>query len=195
MTNEFERRFARHRDELEWLFMELYDDIRDVYAGIKRAETRRDSLDFLIDGMVVKIVDGATRRALGNTDRFPRWAIAFKFAAEETTTILKDVTWEVGRTGKLTPRAHLEPVELAGATIGHATLNNFDDIIRKRVGIGSRVFIRRSNDVIPEITGAVPDDKPEREIEKPIKCRHAARTLSTGECIFTAPIPFLVRRR
>lgn len=151
-------------------FMELYDDIRDVYAGIKRAETRRDSLDFLIDGMVVKIVDGATRRALGNTDRFPRWAIAFKFAAEETTTILKDVTWEVGRTGKLTPRAHLEPVELAGATISHATLNNFDDIIRKRVGIGSRVFIRRSNDVIPEITGAVPDDKPEREIEKPIKC-------------------------
>ena len=150
--------------------MELYDDIRDVYAGIKRAETRRDSLDFLIDGMVVKIVDGATRRALGNTDRFPRWAIAFKFAAEETTTILKDVTWEVGRTGKLTPRAHLEPVELAGATISHATLNNFDDIIRKRVGIGSRVFIRRSNDVIPEITGAVPDDKPEREIEKPIKC-------------------------
>lgn len=173
------RELIEHEDTISFLkennlptsgFMELYDDIRDVYAGIKRAETRRDSLDFLIDGMVVKIVDGATRRALGNTDRFPRWAIAFKFAAEETTTILKDVTWEVGRTGKLTPRAHLEPVELAGATISHATLNNFDDIIRKRVGIGSRVFIRRSNDVIPEITGAVPDDKPEREIEKPIKC-------------------------
>ena len=173
------RELIGHEDTIRFLkennlptsgFMELYDDIRDVYAGIKRAETRRDSLDFLIDGMVVKIVDGATRRALGNTDRFPRWAIAFKFAAEETTTILKDVTWEVGRTGKLTPRAHLEPVELAGATISHATLNNFDDIIRKRVGIGSRVFIRRSNDVIPEITGAVPDDKPEREIEKPIKC-------------------------
>lgn len=173
------RELIEHEDTIRFLkennlptsgFMELYDDIRDVYAGIRRAETRRDSLDFLIDGMVVKIVDGATRRALGNTDRFPRWAIAFKFAAEETTTILKDVTWEVGRTGKLTPRAHLEPVELAGATISHATLNNFDDIIRKRVGIGSRVFIRRSNDVIPEITGAVPDDKPEREIEKPIKC-------------------------
>lgn len=173
------RELAGHDETISFLkenglptsgFMELYDDIRDVYAGIKRAETHRDSLDFLIDGMVVKIVDGATRRALGNTDRFPRWAIAFKFAAEETTTILKDVTWEVGRTGKLTPRAHLEPVELAGATISHATLNNFDDIIRKRVGIGSRVFIRRSNDVIPEITGAVPDDKPEREIEKPIKC-------------------------
>lgn len=173
------RELIGHEDTISFLkennlptsgFMELYDDIMDVYAGIKRAETRRDSLDFLIDGMVVKIVDGATRRALGNTDRFPRWAIAFKFAAEETTTILKDVTWEVGRTGKLTPRAHLEPVELAGATISHATLNNFDDIIRKRVGIGSRVFIRRSNDVIPEITGAVPDDKPEREIEKPVKC-------------------------
>lgn len=173
------RELTGHEDTISFLkenglptsdFMELYDDIGEVYAGIKRAETHRDSLDFLIDGMVVKIVDGATRRVLGNTDRFPRWAIAFKFAAEETTTILKDVTWEVGRTGKLTPRAHLEPVELAGATISHATLNNFDDIIRKRVGIGSRVFIRRSNDVIPEITGAVPDDKPEREIEKPVKC-------------------------
>lgn len=173
------RELAGHDETISFLkenglptsgFMELYDNIEDVYAGIRRAEKQRESLDFLIDGMVVKIVDGATRRALGNTDRFPRWAIAFKFAAEETTTILKDVTWEVGRTGKLTPRAHLEPVELAGATISHATLNNFDDIIRKRVGIGSRVFIRRSNDVIPEITGAVEGDKPEREIEKPVKC-------------------------
>ncbi len=173
------RELAGHDETISFLkenglptsgFMELYDNIEDVYAGIRRAEKQRESLDFLIDGMVVKIVDGATRRALGNTDRFPRWAIAFKFAAEETTTILKDVTWEVGRTGKLTPRAHLEPVELVGATISHATLNNFDDIIRKRVGIGSRVFIRRSNDVIPEITGAVEGDKPEREIEKPVKC-------------------------
>lgn len=151
-------------------FMELHNDMESVYAAIEHAETLRDSLDFLIDGMVIKITDGATRQALGSTDRFPRWEIAYKFAAEETTTILKDVTWEVGRTGKLTPRAHLESVELAGATISHATLNNFDDIIRKRVGIGSRVFIRRSNDVIPEITGAVPGDVPQSDIPKPVKC-------------------------
>lgn len=89
--------------------------------------------------------------------------MAFKFAAEETTTTIRDITWEVGRTGKLTPRASFDPVELAGATIRHATLNNFDDIQRKRVGIGSRVFIRRSNDVIPEILSAVEGEVPKQE--------------------------------
>jgi DNA ligase (NAD+) len=81
-----------------------------------------------------------------------------------------DITWEVGRTGKLTPLAHLEPVELAGATIKRATLNNWDDIQRKRVGVGSRVFIRRSNDVIPEILGAAPGDEPEEQAKLPSVC-------------------------
>lgn len=151
-------------------FYKTYDSIEDVYAGIEAAEENRGKLDFLIDGMVIKVRDFATREALGNTDRFPRWAIAYKFAAEETTTTVRDVTWEVGRTGKLTPRAHLEPVELAGATISHATLNNYDDILRKRVGIGSRVFLRRSNDVIPEILSAVEGDIPLRPVEKPSRC-------------------------
>lgn len=151
-------------------FLQTFDRIEDVYDAIEAAEKMRGTLDFLIDGMVVKVRDFATRAALGATDRFPRWAIAFKFAAEETTTTVRDVTWEVGRTGKLTPRAHLEPVELAGATISHATLNNWDDIQRKHVGIGSRVFLRRSNDVIPEILSAVEGDEPERPIEKPSHC-------------------------
>ena len=151
-------------------FLKTFDSIDAVYAGIEEAEKARESLDFLIDGMVIKVRDFATRLALGATDRFPRWAIAFKFAAEETTTTVRDVTWEVGRTGKLTPRAHLEPVELAGATISHATLNNWDDIERKHVGIGSRVFLRRSNDVIPEILCAVEGDVPERPVEKPVHC-------------------------
>lgn len=151
-------------------FLEVYDDIESVYAGIEKAERTRGALDLLIDGMVVKISDLRTRAVLGATDRFPRWAIAFKFAAEEKTTTVLGVTWEVGRTGKLTPRATLEPVDLAGATISHATLNNYDDILRKRVGIGSRVFLRRSNDVIPEILGAVEDDAPERPVEKPDRC-------------------------
>jgi len=145
-------------------------DIASIAEEIARAEETRPGLDFLIDGMVIKVRDFATREALGATDRFPRWAIAFKFQAEETTTTVRDVTWEVGRTGKLTPRAHLDPVELAGATIRHATLNNYDDILRKRVGIGSRVFIRRSNDVIPEILSAVEGDEPERAVEKPAFC-------------------------
>lgn len=151
-------------------YVGYYDDIASVYNAIEAAEAERGKLDFLIDGMVVKVRSFAARNALGSTDRFPRWAIAFKFAAEETTTVIKEVTWEVGRTGKLTPRAYLEPVELCGATIRHATLNNWDDIQRKRIGLGSQVFLRRSGDVIPEILGATPEDKPWAPIEKPGRC-------------------------
>lgn len=151
-------------------YLVFCDDIETVCDEIDKAEESRPHLDFLIDGMVVKVRDFATREALGATEKFPRWAMAFKFAAEETTTTVRDITWEVGRTGKLTPRASFDPVELAGATIRHATLNNFDDIQRKRVGIGSRVFIRRSNDVIPEILSAVEGDVPEKQVEKPTVC-------------------------
>lgn len=151
-------------------YLVFCDDIETVCDEIDKAEESRPRLDFLIDGMVVKVRNFATREALGATEKFPRWAMAFKFAAEETTTTVRDITWEVGRTGKLTPRASFDPVELAGATIRHATLNNFDDIQRKRVGIGSRVFIRRSNDVIPEILSAVEGDVPERQVEKPTVC-------------------------
>lgn len=142
----------------------------ELLEQIGEAEKTRDSLDFLIDGMVVKVTDFALRDRMGHTEKFPRWAIAYKFAAEEATTVVKDITWEVGRTGKLTPLAHLEPVELAGATIKRATLNNWDDVQRKRVGVGSRVFIRRSNDVIPEILSAVEGDKPDRALSLPERC-------------------------
>ncbi len=142
----------------------------EIMHEIDLAEHRRDSLDFLIDGMVVKVTDFTLREILGATEKFPRWAMAYKFAAEELTATVTDVTWEVGRTGKLTPLAHIEPVEFSGVTVRKATLNNWDDVQRKRVGIGSRVFIRRSNDVIPEILGAVPDDTPLRPVEKPLVC-------------------------
>lgn len=142
----------------------------DIEKIIKKIDSvDRKSLDFLIDGMVIKVDDLALRERLGYTDKFPRWAIAYKFEAEETTTILEDVQWNVGRTGKLTPLAILEPVELCGATIRRATLNNYDDIQRKKVKIGSRVFIRRSNDVIPEILG-VSEDNGGKEIPVPTVC-------------------------
>ncbi|HIT69185.1 MAG TPA: NAD-dependent DNA ligase LigA [Candidatus Aphodomonas merdavium] len=145
--------------------------IDEVLEAIGEIVKERDSLDFLIDGAVVKIADFQTRRALGYTDKFPRWAVAFKFEAEETTTRLLDVTWELGRTGKLTPLAHLEPVELAGATIRKATLNNWGDVQKKRVRIGCRVFVRRSNDVIPEILGRVDEEEPdERDVVLPSVC-------------------------
>ncbi len=146
------------------------DTMEGLLAHIRSAEETRGTLDFLIDGMVIKVRQMKVREALGNTEKFPRWAIAYKFAAEEITTTVEDVTWEVGRTGKLTPLAHLTPVELAGATIKRATLNNYDDIQRKRVGLGSTVFIRRSNDVIPEILGSVPGDEPREQIYKPERC-------------------------
>lgn len=141
-------------------FIEIIDKVAEA----------RDRLDFLIDGMVIKVCDFAQRERLGYTEKFPRWAMAYKFAAEEATTTIESVTWEVGRTGKLTPVAHVEPVDLCGVTVSNATLNNWDDILRKRVGIGSRVFIRRSNDVIPEILGAVPGDTPRAPVEKPEVC-------------------------
>jgi len=136
-----------------------------------RIEQTRGELDYMIDGAVIKICDFATRDALGYTDKFPRWAVAYKFEAEEVTTLLENVTWQIGRTGKLTPLAHVEPVELAGATVKRATLNNWTDIQRKRVKIGARVWIRRSNEVIPEIMGRVDEYvEGERDVEKPTVC-------------------------
>lgn len=146
-------------------------NMEEAIENVHRIEEGRAALDYMIDGAVIKIVDIPTRQALGYTDKFPRWAVAYKFEAEEATTVLEKVTWEVGRTGKLTPLAHLQPVELAGATIRRATLNNYEDILRKRVKLGAKVWIRRSNEVIPEIMGRVDEYCPgEREVEKPTVC-------------------------
>lgn len=147
--------------------------IGDALALVHEIEARRDTLDFLIDGATIKLTDMRTREVLGNTDKFPRWAIAFKFPAQETHTRLLRVTWELGRTGKLTPLAHLEPVDICGVTVRRATLNNYGDICRKRVRVGSEVWVRRSNDVIPEIMGVVhtgDGDAPETDIAEPTVC-------------------------
>ncbi len=159
--------------------------IDEVINEIGAAEERRFELDYDIDGMVIKLNDMRLAESLGYTDRFPRGAIAYKFAAQEQTTVVEDITWEVGRTGKLTPLAHVEPVELMGATIRRATLNNYDDIKRKRVGIGTRVFIRRSNDVIPEILGSCDPGEPENPVYPPEHCPFCgAHTEQRGAHIF-----------
>ena len=137
---------------------------------IREIEEKRPTLDFLIDGAVVKVMDQRTREAMGYTDKFPRWAVAYKFAAEESTAVLENVTWELGRTGKLTPLAHVSPVDFAGVTVKKATLNNWGDIQRKRLTLGCRVWIRRSNDVIPEILGCVDDGQEGAEIPMPDRC-------------------------
>ena len=155
------------------------EDTRDgVRKAIEDIEAARPQLDFLIDGAVIKVMDEETRRVFGYTDKFPRWAIAYKFAAEENTTVLTHVTWELGRTGKLTPLAHVEPVDFAGVTVRKATLNNWEDIQRKKLRLGVRVWIRRSNDVIPEITGCVDEDEPGQPIEKPTVCPYCGSPLT-----------------
>ena len=142
----------------------------EVLAAIKEIETERKNIDVLTDGAVIKVDQDSIRDLMGFTDKFPRWAMAYKFEAEEVTTLLKDVIWQVGRTGKLTPLALLEPVDLAGATVSRATLNNYGDILRKDVKIGSRVLVRRSNEVIPEILGATEHYENSLEVPKPHTC-------------------------
>lgn len=142
----------------------------DAEKCVEELEKKRPTLDFLIDGIVFKINEVALRDILGETEKFPKWAVAYKFKADEATTVLRDVIWQVSRTGKLNPLAVLDPVELAGVTVKRATLNNFADYEKKGLKIGSRVFIRRSNDVIPEILGIASHTSESREIEKPKIC-------------------------
>ena len=142
----------------------------EVLSALQEIEEQRRKIDVLTDGAVIKVNDASAREEMGFTDKFPRWALAYKFEAEEVTTLVKEVIWQVGRTGKLTPLALLEPVELGGATVSRATLNNFGDITRKDVKIGSRVLVRRSNEVIPEILGATEHFEDSRAVEKPCVC-------------------------
>ena len=143
----------------------------ELLECIREISRARPTLDYLIDGVLVKVGDFDQREQMGYTDRFPRWAVAYKFEAEETTTTLEQVTWELGRTGKLTPLAHVAPVDFYGVTVRKATLNNFGDIQRKRVAIHAPVWIRRSNDVIPEIMGRVGEPaEGELEILPPTHC-------------------------
>lgn len=173
--------FTTHEDIVRFLrenkiktspYSQKFSSIDDVMKEIERFDQEEHPhLDYLIDGMVIKLNDLRTRRALGYTDKFPRWAVAFKFEAEEYSTVLRSVEWDVGRTGKLTPTALLDPVDIGGVTVQRATLNNWGDIQRKGVDLGCRVAIRRSNDVIPEVLYKLEDDSLEtKPIAKPEHC-------------------------
>lgn len=161
------------------------NDIEEVKNCIKKIEQSRKTEDILTDGAVIKLNSFKERKALGFTDKFPRFAMAYKFEAEEVTTKLIDVIWQVGRTGKLTPLGLVEPVELSGATVKKATLNNYGDILRKGVKKGARVLIRRSNEVIPEILGTTEVDNSCVDIEKIQVCPYCNSSLiETGANIF-----------
>ncbi len=156
-----------------------------VVSAVQEIEKLRKEIDVLTDGAVIKVDQADVREEMGFTDKFPRWAMAYKFEAEEVTTMLKDVIWQVGRTGKLTPLALLEPVELGGATVSRATLNNYGDILRKDVKIGSRVLVRRSNEVIPEILGTTEHTAQSQDVQKPAYCPFCQTALTeTGAHLF-----------
>lgn len=171
-------RFLKEEGFKTYDFFKLCRSEEEVKAAIDEIEVERKKIDVLTDGAVIKVNDVAAREKMGYTEKFPRWAMAFKFEAEERETTVLSVVWQVGRTGKLTPLAHLEPVELGGATVKKATLNNYGDIQRKDVKIGSKVLIRRSNEVIPEILGATEHKEGSLEIEKPAVCPACGSALS-----------------
>jgi DNA ligase (NAD+) len=148
----------------------LKQNATQIIEQIKHFEQEKEQLDILTDGVVIKLNNIKDRVELGYTQKFPRWAIAYKFKAEELTTKLNDIVWQVGRTGKITPIALLEPVELAGATVKRATLNNYGDIVRKNIQLNSFVFVRRSNEVIPEVLGLARTTIESKPVQKPTLC-------------------------
>ncbi len=164
-------------------FLRVCKNLDEVKSAIEEIEVGRRNIDILTDGAVVKLNSVQERDKLGYTDKFPRWATAYKFEAEEAETTLSGIRWQVGRTGKLTPLGIVVPVELAGATVRRATLNNYGDICRKHVKLGCKVLIRRSNEVIPEILGAI--DESGEEIEKITECPYCGTpVVETGANLF-----------
>jgi DNA ligase (NAD+) len=132
----------------------------EVFAFIEEWRDARASLEYEIDGVVVKVDDFALQQELGFTSKFPRWAIAYKYPAMQAATVVRAIEVQVGRTGKLTPVAHLEPVALAGATVGRATLHNEEEVARKDVRIGDTVLIERGGEVIPKVVRVVEEKRP-----------------------------------
>ncbi|MGH9787638.1 MAG: NAD-dependent DNA ligase LigA, partial [Candidatus Acidiferrales bacterium] len=142
----------------------------EVIRYCQRWEAKRDSLDYEIDGIVVKVDEIALWDELGSTAKAPRWAVAFKYAARQATTVVKDIRVQVGRTGTLTPVADLEPVEVGGVTVSRSTLHNLDEIERLDVHVGDTVLIERAGDVIPRVVKVVTHGREEKKFRMPSKC-------------------------
>ncbi|MBQ7951219.1 MAG: NAD-dependent DNA ligase LigA [Clostridia bacterium] len=149
-----------------------FSNMKDAFSEIERLGELRETLPFDIDGAVVKINDFSSRVVLGETSKFPKWAIAYKYPAETKETRLTDIFIQVGRTGVLTPNAELEPVRLAGTTVRKATLHNDDNIKQKDIRIGDIVRVRKAGDIIPEVLESVPEKRTgeERVFSMPKKC-------------------------
>jgi DNA ligase (NAD+) len=167
-------------------YFEVLGSPAEVLKFIENYGDKRHSLLHEIDGIVVKIDDFATQRALGYTTRVPRWAVAYKYPPEEVHTKLLDIAVNVGRTGRVTPFGIMEPVKVAGSTVGMATLHNQDVVKAKGVKIGDIVVLRKAGDVIPEIVGPVlalrdQQDPPVRDFVMPTECPSCGTTLAPGK--------------
>lgn len=146
--------------------------IEGIIEFVEEVGRNRSELPFGIDGVVVKVDSKQLQEQLGNTARGPRWAVAYKFPAEQAFTILREISYQVGRTGNVTPVAELEPISVGGVTVSRATLHNFDDLDRKDVRVGDTVIVQRAGDVIPEVVGPVLEKRPITAVRtvRPTQC-------------------------
>ncbi|QDU32963.1 DNA ligase [Poriferisphaera corsica] len=148
------------------------NSIQDALEYIESFDQKRNSLDYATDGAVIKVNDFSQQQALGQTSKFPKWCVAYKYAAEQAETKLLKVDWQVGKTGRLTPRATMDSVPLAGTTVQHATLHNFGEITRKDIRVNDTVIIEKAGEIIPQVVSVVTDKRPSKTtpIEEPNAC-------------------------
>jgi DNA ligase (NAD+) len=151
---------------------EICHSLDEAYEVCRKTEAGRDELPYEIDGVVIKTNDIALQKRLGETARFPRWAIAYKFKPRQVRTRIKNIIPSVGRTGVITPIAHLEPVNVGGVTVSNASLHNMDEVVRKDIRIGDAVLVERAGDVIPYVVRSFPEERDgnEREFQMPATC-------------------------
>ena len=174
LVNAEDYALTRHSDSIKYLeklgfkttkVFELYNDFENLEKSIEKWHEEREKLDFETDGLVIKVDEFEYYTTLGNTTKSPRWAIAFKFPAKQAKTRLTDITFQVGRTGVITPVAELEPVELSGSVVKRASLHNFDEIHRKDIKIGDFVYIEKAAEIIPQVIASIPEERTGQEIE------------------------------
>lgn len=160
--------------------LELVADLGQCLDYIQRLEARRDALGYEIDGVVIKVNSLRQQQVLGAVTRKPRWAIAYKFAAQEATSVVEQVDFQVGRTGAITPVARLQPTFVGGVTVTNATLHNMDEIARLDLHIGDRVMIRRAGDVIPQVASVITSQRPAdaKPVQGPLNCPSCGSTIA-----------------
>lgn len=188
----------RHSDSFDYLTRlglkvsenyKVCSHIEEIEKVIKLWENERENLPFETDGLVIKVNNLSYYDILGQTTKSPRWAIAYKFPAKQVTTKLLDVTYQVGRTGTITPVAELKPVELSGSVVKRATLHNFDEVARKGIMIGDTVFIEKAAEIIPQVIKPVVEDRDgtEKTIEKPENCPVCGTKLEQDDVYIKCP--------